>query len=70
MKRLDLVRHIMEQGCTIFREGARHSVFLNPQNSRLSSVPRHREIDIFLARKICKQLDIILPKVKVEQPFV
>jgi mRNA interferase HicA len=65
MKRLDLVRHVEEQGCVAYREGAKHSVFLNPENGRLSAVPRHREIDIFLARKICRQLDIAMPRMGV-----
>jgi len=62
MKRLNLVRHILEQGCILYREGAKHSIFLNPENGHFSSVPRHREIETFLARKICRQLDINLPE--------
>lgn len=44
------------------REGAKHSVFLNPENDFISTVPRHVEIDSFLARKICKDLGISAPK--------
>jgi mRNA interferase HicA len=54
----------MKERCIPFREGAKHSVFINPENGHLSAIPRHREIEIHLARKICHQLDIALPKEK------
>jgi mRNA interferase HicA len=62
MKRRDLVSHLLREGCVLHREGAKHTVFLNPENGHLASVPRHREMDSLLARKICRQLDISLPK--------
>ncbi|HEX73932.1 MAG TPA: type II toxin-antitoxin system HicA family toxin [Dehalococcoidia bacterium] len=62
MKRRDLISHLTRQGCVLHRVGARHSVFFNPENGRMATVPRHREIEILLARKICRQLDISLPK--------
>jgi mRNA interferase HicA len=41
------------------REGARHSVFFNPVLLRkISTVPRHNEIENFLAKKICRDLGI------------
>ena len=61
MKRTDLVRHLEQHGCVLFREGGNHSVFLNPIARKVSTVPRHREINDFLARKICKDLQIPLP---------
>lgn len=36
-------------------------VFVNPAGPRTSSVPRHREINDFLARKICRDLGIPEP---------
>jgi len=62
MKRRDLLRHLAQFGCTLIREGARHSIFLNPANNRTSSVPRHSEINDFLARKICRDLQIPAPE--------
>jgi len=53
MKRRDLVRQLIEQGCILVREGSRHSVFLNPKERVASTVPRHTEINDFLAKKIC-----------------
>ena len=42
----------------MLREGANHSVYVNPLAEKLSTVPRHREVKAFLARKICKDLDV------------
>lgn len=62
MKRKDFVRHLHDQGCILIREGARHSVFFNPKNKTTSTIPRHNEIDNFLAKKICKDLGIEIVK--------
>jgi predicted RNA binding protein YcfA (HicA-like mRNA interferase family) len=58
MKRRDLLRYLAEHGCELLREGSRHSVFYNPKAQTTSTVPRHREVDDFLARKICRDLQI------------
>lgn len=62
MKRSDLVRFLEAHHCTLLREGARHLVYVNRVTGRSSTVPRHREINDFLARKICKDLEIPAPK--------
>jgi mRNA interferase HicA len=62
MKRRDFISHLEKEGCVLNREGAKHSVFLNTENGHMATVPRHREIEILLARKICRQLDISVPK--------
>ncbi len=56
-----LVRHLERHGCVLEREGARHSVFRNPSSRKASTIPRHREINDFLARKICRDLEIAEP---------
>jgi len=61
MKRRDLLRHLREHGCQLVREGAEHSIWENPDVGRRVSVPRHREIPTYTARRICKQLGIPLP---------
>lgn len=61
MKRRELVQHLQEHGCQLLREGGRHSVFLNPANRKVSTVPRHNEINDLLARKICKDLEVPPP---------
>lgn len=64
MKRKDLIKHLLKNGCIFIREGAKHSVFFNPLIKRSSTVPRHTEIDNFLAKKICQDLGIKPPKRK------
>ena len=61
MKRRDLEHHLRKQGCELLREGARHSVYYNSASGATSTLPRHREINDFLARKICRDLDIPEP---------
>ena len=61
MKRIDLLRYLENHGCTLLREGGRHSVFVNRAAGKSTTVPRHREINEFLARKICKDLEVRLP---------
>ena len=61
MKRHDLVRHLEAQGCELLREGRGHSVFVNPAVNTTSAVPRHTEINEFLARKICRDLQVPEP---------
>ena len=45
----------------MLREGAKHSVYVNAAAGKSSTVPRHREINDFLARKICRDLEIPEP---------
>ena len=61
MKLRDLERHLRRQRCVFFREGGAHTVWLNPSNRKIASVPRHREIKEGTARGICKQLEIQQP---------
>ena len=58
MKRIDLIRHLERFGCVLLREGGSHSVYVNRPARKAATVPRHREINDFLARKICRDLDI------------
>jgi len=62
MKRKDLVAHLLRHGCELLREGSRHSVYYNPALNKTSTVPRHREINDFLARKICRDLGVPEPR--------
>lgn len=61
MKRVDLIRHLEQQNCYLLRDRGRHSVYVNPANNQVSAVPRHREINDFLARRICRDLGISEP---------
>ena len=45
-----------KSGCYLIRHGGKHDIYHNPNNGRTESVPRHREINERLARKILKSL--------------
>lgn len=61
MKRVDLVRHLETHGCEFLREGGRHTIYVNRPAQRSTSIPRHREINNLLARKICRDLQVPEP---------
>ena len=61
MKRLDLIRHLQSHGCEFLREGGNHTIYVNRRDKKTSAVPRRREILEFVARKICKDLNIPQP---------
>jgi len=61
VKRRELIRHLTAHGCRLAREGANHSWWEKPALNRRSAVPRHTEINRFLARKICRDLGIEEP---------
>ncbi|HKT88118.1 MAG TPA: type II toxin-antitoxin system HicA family toxin [Candidatus Sulfotelmatobacter sp.] len=58
MQRRELIRHLEAHGCVLLREGAKHSVYYNPNAQRTSTVPRHREVKNPTAVRICKQLGV------------
>jgi len=62
MKRIDLLRYLDAQGCELLREGGKHTIYVNRSTQRATSIPRHREINDFLAKKICRDLGISAPK--------
>ena len=61
MKRNDLVRHLEKNGCEFLREGGNHTVYVNRMEKKVSTVPRHRKVDKYLAIRICKDLGISKP---------
>ena len=61
MKRRDLIRHLLAQGCVFVREGSSHTILMNPATGRRTLVPRHREIPEPLVRVICRQLAVPPP---------
>lgn len=58
MKRQTLLRHLRRHGCYLKREGGSHSLWMNPLNGAMETVPRHTEIPDKLARKICSGLGV------------
>jgi mRNA interferase HicA len=61
MKRIDLIRHLERHGAQFLRADGSHSVYVNRAAGKTSTIPRHREINDFLAQKICKDLEIPKP---------
>jgi len=64
LKRIDLIRHLEEHGCQFLREGSDHTIYVNRIKGKVSTIPRHREINNWLVEKICKDLEIIKPESK------
>ena len=56
MKRLDLVRRLEDMGCVLLRHGSRHDIYHNHITGNSEPVPRHREINEILAKRIISRL--------------
>jgi predicted RNA binding protein YcfA (HicA-like mRNA interferase family) len=56
VKRRELLRRLEKAGCELVREGARHTIYLNPESGRTAAVPRHAEIKEHLAARILDEL--------------
>ena len=61
MKRNVLLKHLKKNECTLSREGANHSWYINSINGKRAPVPRHPDINEITVLHICKQLEI--PKI-------
>jgi mRNA interferase HicA len=57
MKRKELEKKLRKVGCYLKREGASHSLWINPQTGVIEAIPRHKEIKEVLAQKILKSLN-------------
>ena len=62
MKRRALLAHLNQGGCRLWREGGSHSIWINPTTGRKEAVPRNDEIKRHLARSICRNLSVEVPK--------
>jgi len=58
MKRGEFLKHLRAHGCIMLREGANHTIYLNPANQKQSTIGRHQELSNLLCKKVCKQLEI------------
>lgn len=57
MKRKELEKKLRKAGCYLKREGASHSLWINPKTGVVEAIPRHSEVREILAKKILKSLD-------------
>ncbi|MCK4233577.1 type II toxin-antitoxin system HicA family toxin [candidate division WOR-3 bacterium] len=64
MKRKALIQYLIKNGCVIEREGKKHTLYSNPTTNKSATIPRHREINTFTAKAICKDLGIPVIKIK------
>lgn len=56
MKRRDLIARLEAAGALLIRHGAKHDIYHNPKTGITQPVPRHREINELLAKKILRDL--------------
>jgi predicted RNA binding protein YcfA (HicA-like mRNA interferase family) len=56
MKNRDLILKLKKNGCVFLRHGGSHDWYHNPKTNACQPIPRHREINERLARKIIKFL--------------
>ena len=61
MKRRQLLKRLKDQGCEFLREGSRHTVYVNRETQRSSTVPCNVELSDKFAKKICKDLGLPPP---------
>ena len=59
MKRVELVRRLEEMGCVLLRHGGRHDIYHNPETGNSEPVPRHRDINEILAKRIIRRLGLV-----------
>jgi len=58
MKRKALITYLEKNGCKFLREGGKHTVYINPNANKATTIPLHNEINDLLVKKICKDLEI------------
>jgi len=56
MKRRELIKTLESMGCTLVRHGGRHDWYTNRSTKQSQPVPRHNEINEYLAKFIIKKL--------------
>lgn len=56
MKRRDLITKVEAAGAALIRHGGKHDIYHNPVTGISQPIPRHKEINEILARKILRDL--------------
>jgi len=56
VKRDELIRELIKEGCYLKRHGKKHDIYANHKNGRKAPIPRHCEIKETLCELIKKQL--------------
>ncbi|OIP25965.1 MAG: hypothetical protein CO103_02895 [Chloroflexi bacterium CG_4_9_14_3_um_filter_45_9] len=58
MKRHELIRELVKEGCYLRRHGKKHDIYINPKSGKKAPVPRHSEIKESLCELIRRQLGL------------
>ncbi len=58
MKQRDFICHLERFGCQLVCHEKRHSAYWNPANRKVTTVPRHIELEDSLCGRICEELGI------------
>lgn len=56
MKRRDLIKKIEAAGAAFVRHGGKHDWYMNPITKVSQPIPRHNEVNEYLARSIIKKI--------------
>lgn len=56
MKRRDLISEVEKAGAVLVRHGGKHDIYHNPKTGTTQPIPRHKEINELLARKLLRDL--------------
>ena len=58
MKRSEFLKYLCQNGCSLYREGSKHTIFVNNSTNKHVTVPRHNELHNDFCKEMCKQLGI------------
>jgi len=58
MKRKNLIKKIEKANCILIRHGGNHDWYQNKTTKISQAIPRHREINEHLAKRIIKMLSV------------
>jgi hypothetical protein len=61
MNRRALEQHLRRHGCVFEHHGRKHDFWVNPANSAIVPIPRHKFVKRGTVRSICRVLRIPLP---------
>jgi mRNA interferase HicA len=56
MNRRALIKELEKIGCVLLRHGGKHDWYHNPETKISQPVPRHKEINEYLAKHILKMM--------------
>jgi hypothetical protein len=64
MKQKVLEMYLRVHGCAFLQHGAEHDVWINLTTDATTVIPMHKELNIYTALDICKQLGVPKPPMR------